>query len=979
MLKIPAAVLSFILSIQPALLAAQSAAAEAGQAPAPAEDLVSKEEKVLKLVELLKSFSDDEYETALSQMPEKARGSQLASRGAVLKSAYKTLAGIELKKAGVEGQSLQETGREMDVLKWLGNAGLNYWLNGGQTFVGREIKADSAAAKSLAGLDQQLSGAEISPEKKVELHRKRAEAYEKLAEEPESVQSRQDKAAKKAARLKKLADLLSSVSDEDYKQALKALPVEERRPNLASRGKVLNSAYVTLSALEYRQAADAAPAQAAARYTEAYERVEKENASSLAVNPETLQETGLAMDIFKFVGNAALNYWLKGGEDFLGRGPQGRGGSAQSEEAGAKLGPGAAAERHFEQGAQYERLAAEALKGENEEVQAARKAERLKKLAELLESVSEEEYSDVVKALPEDSAARPHLASRSKLLTSAYTSLAALEYRSAAKEAPKESQALYQGELERVSRAGAKDLAVNPQTLQEAGWASNLLSLMALGGIGYAVYEHDRKSRRSPRSGPSSSGAVSSQPGAAPSYDGLRVLRWRSNTNSGTGTLNGCVSGHNVAVSGGKFSVIGNQCGTAITTSGSIDASGVVSGNVSGIGFGSPFSFAGSCASKTSCSASGNNNIGSWSLELTPFTGETSCGEGMRPKNGVCVNIGPLISCPASFSRVEIPAEVQQCLSSGNCIYSSQTSVMPSGVCSKVRAVLITSPTPSYGQTRPAVMPTATVQYIPYSCLGQRRNGKVECIARQSGIVNPAMIGGCPNGVDAYCLEHIIATPEQLRLMENSLPRTLVSRQAAQLYESVDGLENKLADAETGAVKAGLHQQLGVVYERLAEAASPAPAQAAAEEAPKAAPVEMAPAKPVVKAAEATPKPQPKQAPAAVAQDTLLLWDGSRLEGEISAASLEKIVIKTGAGMTGVRQERIQALILRASAVDVESENLDSGELPLVLKVDGASLRGRLVAASARQLSFKTADGVVSFARGEVRGALFPGKGKKPR
>lgn len=978
MLKIPAAVLSFILALQPALLAAQSTAAEAGQAPAPSEELVSKEEKVLKLVELLKSFSDDEYEAALSQVPEKAKSAELASRGAVLKSAYKTLAGIELKKAGVEGQAPQETGREMDVLKWLANAGLNYWLSGGQTFVGRELKADSAAEKSLAGLNAQLSGAEISPEKKVELHRARAEAYEKLSEEPDAVESPEERIAKKAERLKKLADLLSSVSNEDYQQALKALPAQERGKNLSSRGKVLNSAYVTLSALEYRQAAQAAPEGASTRYLEAYARVKKENASSLALDPETLQETGLALDIFKFVGNAALNYWLKGGEDFLSGGAKGRGGPVQSEEAGAKLGPGAQAERHYEQGAQYEQWAADALKGENEDVQAARKAERLKKLAQLLESISEEEYADVVKELPADSPARPHLASRSKLLTSAYTSLAALEYRAASREAPKESQAPYQAELERVSRDGAKDLALNPQTLQETGWATNLLSLFALGGIGYAVYEHDRRNRGSSRSNPSSPGSGSGQ--TAPSYDGLRVLRWRSNTNSGLGTLNGCASAHNVAVSGGRFSVIGNQCGTAITTSGSIDSSGVISGDVSGIGFGSPFSFAGSCSSKISCAASGNNSIGSWSLELAPFTGETSCGDGMRPRNGVCVNIGPLTGCPASFSRVEISADVQQCLNSGNCVYGNQPTVDSGAACIKRRAVIIPSNNTVYNQAlRPSVMPSSSVQYLPYSCLGQRRNGKVECIARQSGIINPAMIGGCPNGVDAYCLEHIIATPEQLLLLENSGARTLVSRQAAQLYQSVDGLENQLASAETGAVKAGLHQQLGVMYERLAQAAAPKPAQAPAEEAPKAAPVEIAPVKPVAKAEEPARKPEPKRAPAPAAQDTLLLWDGSRLEGEISAASQDKIVIKTGAGMTGVRQERIWALILRASAVDVESENLDSGELPLILKADGTSLRGRLVAASARQLSFKTEDGVASFARGDIRGVLFPGKGKKPR
>ena len=71
------------------------------------------------------------------------------------------------------------------MLKWVGNAVLNYWLKGGQVYVGREIKADTEAVKAgrtLAGLDAKL--ADAAPGKKAELHYKRGTLYENLSKAP---------------------------------------------------------------------------------------------------------------------------------------------------------------------------------------------------------------------------------------------------------------------------------------------------------------------------------------------------------------------------------------------------------------------------------------------------------------------------------------------------------------------------------------------------------------------------------------------------------------------------------------------------------------------------------------------------------------------------------------------------------------------------------------------------------------------------
>ncbi len=361
--------------------------------PAPASK--DSEAKMKQLVELLKSFSDEEYKGALAQAGPAAQSPNLASRGAALSSAYTTLAGYEYRKAAdkaaddkkteydqayrrVAGpDGTVETGWQVDLLKWVGNAALNYWLKGGQDFVGGGgMRPGAEAAGRADGFTE--SAAEVAADAAPEIHFQKGAEYERLAKDSVKPETAAERAADRRQRLKRMAELLKSVSDEEYLQIRKQAPkAETGAPQLATRAKALESVYAALAAVEYEAAG-----------------------LPLKEGGPSPEEAGWQVDLFKWLGNAALNYWLYGGRDFTGRGP------ADSRTAGLERtaaglenqaqDPGLNSDRRVEVGRQlgstYEQLAAAALEPESDAEKAARKAERVRLLAELLEAVTAEEY-----------------------------------------------------------------------------------------------------------------------------------------------------------------------------------------------------------------------------------------------------------------------------------------------------------------------------------------------------------------------------------------------------------------------------------------------------------------------------------------------------------------------------------------------------------------------------------------------------------
>lgn len=291
--------------------------------------------------------------------------------------------------------------------------------------------------------------------------------------------------AEQKAKLKDLVVLLESVSDDEYaKNLAEGAAAKGARP--ATRAAALKSAYASLAALEYR---DAAAADARARYADAHARALKADADAASIDAGGLAPASWQMDLLKFLGNAAINYAVYGGLVLIGRetGAQ----SKQARVAGlvAKL-DGAPADQsadlHYKIGAAYEELAA-AQAPDAEQTAAARKKARLRELADLLQSVNDDDYKAALSRDPA-AAGKPELASRSAVLKSAYVTLAALEYRDAG--------ARSSADLKRVRRDGAKDVVVDPSSLQESGWAQSLLDLAQLGLMGYEIYEETREGGR---------------------------------------------------------------------------------------------------------------------------------------------------------------------------------------------------------------------------------------------------------------------------------------------------------------------------------------------------------------------------------------------------------------------------------------------------------------------------------------------------
>ncbi|MBI5208586.1 MAG: fibronectin type III domain-containing protein [Elusimicrobia bacterium] len=365
----------------------QAAGEEAPGAVAAPRD---RKAQLQRLAALLESLSDDEYLLAMREAPAKVRSQQLASRGGVLKQIYVTLAALEYYQASQDApkargdcdeafervvlqnkevawavaaapESLQETGWMTDVVKWLGNAAMNYWLNGGTDFIGDEGSSAGKLKKTRDGLEVELSKSSASQEE-AGIRLKLGGVYEELASAAAQPEPESERAAKKEARLKRLAAVLESLSDDDFDRAMREVPEQGRSPQTASRAQALKTAYVTLAASQYRQAAQHAPQDSEGRYEVAYQRVLKQDPDA-AGSAEPLQDTGWVLDVVKWLGNAAMNYWLNGGTDFLG----GEGSKAgkldktriglESQLAKPSLNPEEEAGLHLKLGAVYEGLA----------------------------------------------------------------------------------------------------------------------------------------------------------------------------------------------------------------------------------------------------------------------------------------------------------------------------------------------------------------------------------------------------------------------------------------------------------------------------------------------------------------------------------------------------------------------------------------------------------------------------------------------
>lgn len=393
-----------------AMLIPNPAAASAVRAPqhASPESAQNKKAQLKQLVDLLKSFSDEDYKTALKQAgPDAAGHPELSSRAEAIKTGYTTLAALEYHAAAaqssagekskydkayrrvlaedaaavaIDPETLQETGRGWDILKMAAKVALKVGMTAAILAVGREIKSpeETKREEAMSRYEGELAGAAIAPDKKAEIHYQLGSAYLQAAAAV-SVEEKPLLSEDKRARLGQLANFLQAISDADYQSALgqvivRVAPAKGRRPGLLdTRSGALQATYTSMAALEYERASRSAPDGEQERFAAAYQRAAKNDADAFASDPQNIQETGWAVDLLKFLGNAAINYQLGGGQVFVGRqmrSPQAHNADrqiarAQKDLARKDLSPEQEAEARFQLAAAYEARAAAAASPES--------------------------------------------------------------------------------------------------------------------------------------------------------------------------------------------------------------------------------------------------------------------------------------------------------------------------------------------------------------------------------------------------------------------------------------------------------------------------------------------------------------------------------------------------------------------------------------------------------------------------------------
>lgn len=123
------------------------------------------------------------------------------------------------------------------------------------------------------------------------------------------------------------------------------------------------------------------------------------------------------------------------------------------------------------------------------------KAQRLKRLIQVLQTFSDDDYNEALRLLPQKASLSAGFASRRDALRSAYLTLAALEYKQASRLASQDAAERYERGYQRLAASDAKNIAIDPETMQETGWGLKLLGLAALGGAAYLVYDNQKQHR----------------------------------------------------------------------------------------------------------------------------------------------------------------------------------------------------------------------------------------------------------------------------------------------------------------------------------------------------------------------------------------------------------------------------------------------------------------------------------------------------
>ena len=283
-----------------------------------------------------------------------------------------------------------------------------------------------------------------------------------------------EEVGRQAAReeLTQAARTLESLSDQDFA----SLPVSGKSAPTQSRESALRATYNNLAALDYYEAAGRATKEKA-KYEDALKQ-RIQNAEAVAIDPKTLQKAGWYSDFSSAVESyrrqldRRLNprqptavAAVRGGREFSELEQVGRSLQAKDIDDDTRAG------LLFQSGRLYEDLAGGVAAG----VPAS--AERhgpmqdgLLQSAQALESISDADFASLglKGAAPVES--------RQTSLSALYNNLAAFQYYEAAAKATKDKAKYAEALKRRLEDAQA--VAIDPRTMQKAGWYSDLSGSM---------------------------------------------------------------------------------------------------------------------------------------------------------------------------------------------------------------------------------------------------------------------------------------------------------------------------------------------------------------------------------------------------------------------------------------------------------------------------------------------------------------------
>ena len=260
--------------------------------------------KMRDLADYLSRVDDQQYDETFKDA--KAKNAALASRPAALSAVYGGLAADEYQsalQAGLPVEQLKDADAVAIDPRSLEKTG--FWdflpsppppvrvpttvfaVRGGRSLTGPQGQEADALRQTLTENARKLESPDLGADQRAQLHLESARAYDKLAKVSKTAAAA-DPVAERKAELKRMIEIVSDFSDEDWAASMKRIPESKRNGMPASRASTLSKLYASLAAFDYVDSVKAAADAKAQAALDAHLK----DADAVAVDPRTLEKTG---------------------------------------------------------------------------------------------------------------------------------------------------------------------------------------------------------------------------------------------------------------------------------------------------------------------------------------------------------------------------------------------------------------------------------------------------------------------------------------------------------------------------------------------------------------------------------------------------------------------------------------------------------------------------------------------------------------